>query len=164
VRRDGRSRPMRRNAAPAAEGPLTARTGGTRYARLFRRGLVLAIASATFLVLSYASSSYANAVPPNATVVAPQQHRELPATAIADSAVTPAVSPVTRDFIGSRSDFSRSIVVGRVVIPLLLILLAEAELLSVGGRTGGRVFLAYGLPLIAVFALLASAPIRSYIE
>jgi hypothetical protein len=148
---------------PAAEAAVSARTGGTRDAHLLRRGVMVAIASVTFLVLSWASSSHAGGVSPSAAAVAPREHRALAATSTADSAVTPAVSPATRDFIGSRSDFSRTIVVGRVVIPLLLVLLAEAELLRVGGRTGGRAFLAYGLPLIANFALLAYARIRGYI-
>jgi len=82
----------------------------------------------------------------------------------ADFVVTPLVNPNTREFIASRSDFSRSFLLARIVIPLLLVLLIERELLIAGGRMGARAFLAYGLPLMAISALLAYARIRTYVD
>lgn len=141
---------------------MSAGTDGTPAAPLLRCGVLLVAALATFLVLSWASSSHADDVPRNA-VRAQNQHREFPATATANFAVTPIVGPDAREFVRSRSDVSRSIVVGRIVIPLMLILLAEGELLGVAGRTEGRTVVAFGLPMIAVFAVLAYARIRHYI-
>ena len=160
---------------------MSAGTDGTPHAQLLRRGVLLAVASATFLVLSWASSSHADGVRRN-VVRAQNQHRELPAAATANFAVTPTVGPAAREFVRSRSDVSRSIVVGRIVIPLMLILLAGGELLSVAGRsrdrrarwaptrpggaisrTEGRTVVAFGLPMLAVFAVLAYARVRNYI-
>jgi hypothetical protein len=141
---------------------MSAGSDGTPRGQLLRRGVLLAVASATFLVLSWPSSSHADGVRRNA-VRAQNQDRELPATATANFAVTPTVGPATREFVRSRSDVSRSIVVGRIVIPLMLILLAEGELLSVAGRAEGRKVVAFGLPMLAVFAVLAYARIQDYI-
>ena len=137
-------------------------TDGAPPAQLLRSGVLLVVALATFLVLSWASSSNADSVQRN-VVRAQHQHREFPTAATADFAVTSTVTPAAREFVRSRSDVSRSIVVGRIVIPLMLILLAEGELLSVAGRTEGRTVVAFGLPMLAVFAVLAYARIRNYI-
>jgi hypothetical protein len=142
---------------------MSAGADGRPPAPLLRCAALLVAALATFLVLSWASGSHAGSVRRNA-VRAQNQHREFPATATTNFAVTPIVGPDAREFVRSRSDVSRSIVVGRIVIPLMLILLAEGELLSVAGRTEGRTVVAFGLPMLALFAVLAYARIRHYID
>jgi hypothetical protein len=141
---------------------MSSGTGVTRVVELLRRGFLLSVASATFLVLSFAASSHADSVQ-GIAVRAPNKHGELPTAATANFAVTPTIGPASREFLRSRSDVSRSILVGRIVIPLMLILLAEGELLSVGGRTEGRTIVAFGMPMLAVFAVLAYGRIRNYI-
>lgn len=141
---------------------VSAGTDGTPHARLLRGGVLLALAAASFLVLSWASSSHVDGAQQNA-VGAQNERRELPTAATANFAVTPAVDPAAREFVQSRSDVSRSVEIARIVIPLMLILLVEGELLSVAGRTEGRSFIAFGLPMLAVFAVLAYARLREYI-
>jgi len=162
--RDGRSRPTRhrRSIVAACRAP-TFRTGRMSGAHVCRRWLVLAVASATFLVGSCASG-YAKGAPPSATSVTHSGSGGLPSKSTADFVVTPLVNPNTREFVASRSDFSRSFLLARIVIPLLLVLLIERELLIAGGRMGARAFLAYGLPLMAISALLAYARIRTYVD
>jgi len=141
---------------------MSTETDGTTHVDVLGRVVLLVVASATFLILSSMSGT-ADGIRRDAALEPPRHHEPSPA-ATADFAVTPAASPLARDFVRSRSDFSRAVVVGGIVIPLMLILLAEGELLSVGGRTQGRVLVAYGFPLLAMFALLAYARIRTYMD
>jgi hypothetical protein len=140
---------------------MSARTDGTPHAQLIRRVVLLAVAIATFLLLSWASSDTGD-IQRNAAGAKGQQ-RNPQVTATTNFAVAPTVSPAAREFVQSRSDVSRSVGVGRIVIPVMLILLAEGEMLSVAGRREGLTFVAFGLPMLAVFAVLAYARIRGYI-
>jgi hypothetical protein len=141
---------------------MNARSDRAAHAQLIRRGVLLAVAVATFLVLSWASSSHADGVQRNAAG-ARNQRREPPITATANFAVTPAVNPAARKFVRSRSDVSRSLGLAPIVIPLILALLVEGELLSVGGRAEGRVLVAFGVPMFALFAVLVYARVQDYI-
>jgi hypothetical protein len=140
-------------------GTVSFQIGSTRDINLSRFTLVAAIATSAFLALPGASQAKSDR--PSASAVASSRHVEVAADT-ADSAVTPLVSPRVREFVASRTDFARSALLGRIVVPLLLILLAERELLMAGGRTEERIFLAYGLPLIAAFVVLALARVRAY--
>lgn len=81
----------------------------------------------------------------------------------ADFAVTPLVSPRVRDFVESDSDFERSTLLGRIVIPLVFLLLVERELLVVGRRGEQRAFLVYRPILLACLGMLLYAQFRPYL-
>jgi hypothetical protein len=86
-----------------------------------------------------------------------------PSESTADFAVTPLVSTSVREFVQSDSDLKRSSLLGRIVIPLVLLLLVERELLAVGGRPQARTLLAYGLPLISWLAMLVLVRLHAYV-
>jgi hypothetical protein len=81
----------------------------------------------------------------------------------ADFAVTPLVSPRVRDFVESDSDFERSTLLGRIVIPLVFLLLVERELLVIWGRGEQRSFLVYRPILLACLGILLYAQVRPYL-
>jgi hypothetical protein len=81
----------------------------------------------------------------------------------ADSAVTPLVTPRVHEFVESKSDFRRSSLLAAIIVPLLVVLLVERELLVARGRAGGRAILAYGLVLIAGFAMLVLVRLREFL-
>jgi hypothetical protein len=83
-------------------------------------------------------------------------------TSAEDFAVSPLVSPEVRKFVRSEDDLKRSSLLGRVVVPLVLLLLIEAELLAAGGRAEARLIRAFSLPLIALFAMLVLVRLRAY--
>jgi hypothetical protein len=83
-------------------------------------------------------------------------------TSTEDFAVSPLVGPKVGKFVGSKNDLKRSSVLGRIVIPLVLVLLIEAELLAAGGRAEARIVRAFALPLIALFAMLVLVRLRAY--
>jgi hypothetical protein len=83
-------------------------------------------------------------------------------TSAEDFAVSPLVSPEIRKFVRSEGDLKRSSLLGRVVVPLVLLLLIQAELLAAGGRAGARLTRAFALPLIALFAMLVLVRLRAY--
>ena len=89
--------------------------------------------------------------------------RELAHDPTADFAVTPLVGSRVREFIESRSDFDRSLLLGRIIIPLVLVLLIERELFAAAGRPGARAFFAYGVPLASCLALLILVRLRRYL-
>jgi hypothetical protein len=74
----------------------------------------------------------------------------------------PLVVPKVRSFILSESDLRRSTRLGWIIVPLLLALLIEAELLAVAGRPEARTIRAFAWPLIAVFAMLVLVRLRAY--
>ena len=80
-----------------------------------------------------------------------------------DFAVTPLVGPAVREFVESGAEADRSSRLARIVVPLVLILLIERELLASLGRPEARAFRFYGLPLIACFAMIVVAQLRQYI-
>jgi hypothetical protein len=81
----------------------------------------------------------------------------------ADSAITPLVTPRVHEFVESKSDFRRSSLLAAIVVPLLIVLFVERELLVARGRSGGRVIMAYGLVLLAGFAMLVLVRLREYL-
>jgi len=83
--------------------------------------------------------------------------------ATADFAITPLVTPRIREFVESSSDFERSSLLGRILTPLLVLLLVEREILAAAGRPGGRVFVACGLALVTAFLMLVLVRIREYL-
>ena len=80
-----------------------------------------------------------------------------------DFAVTPLVGQAAREFVESGAEADRSSHLARIVVPLVLILLIERELLASLSRPEERAFRFYGLPLIACFAMIVVAQLRQYI-
>jgi hypothetical protein len=83
--------------------------------------------------------------------------------ATADFAVAPLVTPPVHEFVESKSDFRRSSLLAFIIVPLLVVLLVERELFVARGRAGARVILAYGLVLVAGFAMLVLVRLREYL-
>jgi hypothetical protein len=79
-----------------------------------------------------------------------------------DFAVSPLVNPKVRKFVRSKDDLKRSSVLGRVVVPLVLLLLIGAELLAAGSWATARPVRGFALPLIALFAVLVIVRLRAY--
>ena len=77
-------------------------------------------------------------------------------------AVSPLVNARVRKFVARSNDLRRSAVLGRVVVPLVVLLLIEAELLAAAGRSQGRALRAFAVPLITLFVMLAVVRIRAY--
>ena len=78
--------------------------------------------------------------------------------------VTPLVVRRVRSFVLSKSDLDRSTVLAWIVVPLVLAILIEAELLAVAGRPAARTLRAFGWSLVAVFAMLVIVRLRAYAE
>jgi hypothetical protein len=107
---------------------------------------------------------------PNARLVAARSMKRAtagtpvaPGDPASDFAVSPLVSPRVRTFIVSKSDFARSSLLGRIVVPLVLLVLIGRELLAAADRRSARTFLAYGLPLISLVAMLVFVRFRAYL-
>jgi hypothetical protein len=84
-------------------------------------------------------------------------------TSTADFAVTPLITPKVRKFVESDGDFKRSLPLGRIIVPLVLLLLIERELLAAGRRPEARTLLAFALPLISLLAMLVLVRLRAYV-
>jgi hypothetical protein len=89
------------------------------------------------------------------------QHGHVDKTA-AELAVSPLVNAKIRAFVRSRHDATRSAVLARVVVPLVLLLLVETELVAAGGRAEARLLRAFVVPLIALFVIMAVVRFRAY--
>ena len=149
-----------------------------RFFRYSLGGLIAAIAIAAF---SYASSQETGAeVDPSSATLSvrvrlaaepslPGARSQVrgsvaPVDSRADFAVTPLVNPRVRRFVESENDFERSALLAVIIVPLVLILLIERELLATGSRPEARTFFAYGFPLIACFAMLVFVRLREYLQ
>lgn len=78
--------------------------------------------------------------------------------------VTPLVARRVRSFVLAKSDLDRSTSLAWVVVPLVLAILVEAELLAVAGRPAARTLRVFGWSLVAVFAMLVIVRLRAYAE
>ena len=89
---------------------------------------------------------------------------EVVATTDAVYPVTPLVARRVRSFVLAKSDLDRSTSLAWVVVPLVLAILVEAELLAVAGRPAARTLRVFGWSLVAVFAMLVIVRLRAYAE
>jgi hypothetical protein len=153
----------------------TASTHPPRLLRFSPRGLFAAAAFLAFTVVpgqpkAAASMPVVVTANPGTFVVAetalaiPRARANTADELTEDFSVTPLVSPAVREFVTSDDDSDRASLLGRIVVPLLLLLLVERELLALGGRSERDAFRTYTLPLIACFAILVLAKLRGYME
>ena len=76
--------------------------------------------------------------------------------------MTPLVTRKVRSFVLAKSDLDRSTSLAWIVVPLVLGILVEAELLAVAGRPAARTLRVFGWSLVAVFAMLVIVRLRAY--
>lgn len=74
----------------------------------------------------------------------------------------PLVNRSITSFVNSKTDRSRSTFLAAVLVPLVLLLLIEREILVAAGRSEQRLFLAFALSLLLLLVLVASLRLRSY--
>jgi hypothetical protein len=150
-----------------------ARTLASQALRLVPRRMFAAAAAALALVALPAAGAAARpqidqpgTASRSASALLSSGGRSLSRSAVNAANTTYPVSPLVgrrvQRFVLSRSDFSRSTLLGWIVVPLVLAVLIEAELLAVAGRWEARKLRAFGWPLIAVFAMLVLVRLRAY--
>ena len=74
----------------------------------------------------------------------------------------PLVNRSIASFVKSHTDRARSTLLAAVLVPFVLVLLIEREILAAAGRSEQRLFLAFALALLLLVVLVATLRLRSY--
>lgn len=123
-----------------------------------RRRIALAALAATAISVVLTAEGRASTRPVGKS--APASHAQ--SNLAREFSVSPLVNSTARRFVASKEDLARSDTLGRVVVPLVVLLLIEAELLTAGGRPGGRMVRAFAVPLLALFLILVLVRFHAY--